>query len=100
MPLGKEIVNSLCADRESYPPCYKAGCETEAGQKEAFEQERVCCLRRPSQRLDSHRPLSQDPVAIAHRWANEAMPVRREGCFTVADPRSARRVDAAARKKK
>jgi hypothetical protein len=25
------------------------------------------------------------PVATAHRWANEGMPVRREGRFTVAD---------------
>jgi hypothetical protein len=25
------------------------------------------------------------PVATAHRWANERMPVRREGRFTVAD---------------
>jgi hypothetical protein len=25
------------------------------------------------------------PIATAHRWANEGMPVRREGRFTVAD---------------
>jgi hypothetical protein len=28
------------------------------------------------------------PVATAHRWANEGMPVRREGRFTVADRES------------
>jgi hypothetical protein len=26
------------------------------------------------------------PVATAHRWAKDGMPVRREGRFTVADP--------------
>jgi hypothetical protein len=26
------------------------------------------------------------PVATAHRWAKEGMPVRRQGRFTVADP--------------
>ena len=44
----------------------------------------------------SKRPISQTPnaaiarylcipVATAHRWASEGMPVRREGRFTVAD---------------
>jgi hypothetical protein len=50
--------------------------------------------KKPSNRNRSEGPLKGwsaiarylgIPVATAHRWANEGMPVRREGRFTVAD---------------
>ena len=84
----RAVKNSSCGSRrDHFIALEKNAVKSKPSKKKSSN-------RKPSAAADSAGPLKGwtaiarylgIPVATAHRWASEGMPVRREGRFTVAD---------------